>query len=133
MTGMRRSTSSPRTLSCEDARRPESTRGAMEAWAAPNARVAAMSTHVGAKVSDDAERHPTGGKSEPIPARHVDFGDDLSAALLDRTESELSFCVIDGDTHADDLTFLVGKYMTFLVGKSRGGDGNVSVEAALPR
>src|ERR1700722_4035413 len=76
------------------------------------------------EIGYDAEPHPTGGKSEPVPARHVDFGDDLSTALLDRTKSELSVCIINRDTHAGNLTFLVGNYAPFPLGKSRGREAS---------
>src|ERR1700722_6158428 len=81
------------------------------------------------EIGYDAEPHPTGGKSKPVPGRHVDFGDDLSTALLDRTKGELSLCLIDRDAHAGGLTFLVGKYVPFPLGKSRGFDGDSPKES----
>ena len=84
----------------------------------------------GSVVGQDTEDHPAAGEGEPVPGGHVDFCEDLLPAPVDRIEGKMRFRRADRTSHnVVTFAFQIGKYRTFLAGKSRG----TTIERPLSR
>ena len=72
----------------------------------------------GCVLRQDSKHDPSCGKADPVPRRHIDFGDHLLTPLLNRVQRQSSLCFCDSSFMPQPLTFLVGKSITFQLGKS---------------
>jgi hypothetical protein len=70
------------------------------------------------ELAGGTDRHPAQRQEPPVPAGHVDLGEDLPAAVLDGVESHPGLVVADVGRgrsrrvgHRASLTFQVGKRM----------------------
>jgi hypothetical protein len=85
----------------------------------------------GSVLRQNSEHDPSCGEADPIPRGQINFGDHLLAPLRNRVQRKSSLCFCDFVIHVAPLTFLLGKCITFQVGKST--DLNWSPPARPPR